>query len=314
MLTQIWGLIKLIATRVGSFWNILGNANNNRAARNAISLAIFAFLGFYAHQNNINPADFIKALPLLQVADKPKPTADNVAPINVRTPNPETIHKTEKIPLKHRETKSSDHEQPWDRISDHEWSNKYLSHFYSYVESSNEQALRAAALAGNNNARLLLSIGIHHGIIPPSPQYQKKYHREEIPYLESACTSGLGRACALLAYHYSRIMWHITKPSPDAESMLYRRGCALDNHISCFFGGGLHPTLLTRGPFNQEAFNLLNEKCESGIGYACYLAGQTYVAQNDHPNIKVANRYFQRGCQLSFDYSCRRSAVVKKEN
>jgi|GEM_PF-6488597 len=119
---------------------------------------------------------------------------------------------------------------PWEHISDRNWSIRSLTYFLGLARHTNFDALEKAVEQGDQDARTLAAMFCYGGRLPQERQY------DCLKLAQVACDGGQGRACAVAAVHYRQGIGVARNYSLGAS--LYRRGCELGNLRSCHYYHG----------------------------------------------------------------------------
>ncbi len=177
----------------------------------------------------------------------------------------------------------------WDEITQFAWSTKVLAYFYPYIGRSNTVDLRNAARQGNVNAQTLAVIGMHTGRLG-----RVDHKREVDEFLLPACSNGQGRACALLAVHYSK-GFGIPQNEQTALSY-YKRSCKLGALYGCYYEAERYFFTGTGVTQNiPKAIKTYKETCELGVGRSCLRMARVHVLGfGVDKDINLARQYYDR--------------------
>lgn len=176
----------------------------------------------------------------------------------------------------------------WDEITQFAWSTKVLAYIYPYLNRSNKVDLRNAAKKGNINAQTLAAIGMHTG------RLGNVDHKGELDdFLLPACSNGHGRACALVAVHYSK-GFGVPKNEQTALSY-YKRSCTLGALYGCYYEAERYFTGFGVQQNIPRAIKTYKETCELGVGRSCWRMAYAHVLGfGADKDIDLARRYYDR--------------------
>ena len=127
--------------------------------------------------------------------------------------------------------------------------------------------------------------------------------------LEIKCAFGNGDACLNLGKEYG------VKKDYQKAYVYYKKGCDLDNGVSCASVGDLYKKGYAVKKDYQKASEYYKKGCDLDDGFSCAAVGSLYKeGKGVKQDYQKASEYYKKGCDLGDEVSCSLFDLLKFKN